>query len=282
MIPGIQKREFTRIEGSIRRSVSGFVAIEEPLQIIVDGVPVAVLMRTPGQEKELAVGFCLSEGLIAHFSDIGLVQHCGSLGWGQEETGDPLDASRNIVTITTLRRELPERDARLDVVRLIRSGCGRAEAATLAATLTPIAGDFRVSQAFIAGLAQQVIAHQQAYREAGGVHAVAIFDRAGKLIVLGEDIGRHNAMDKAIGHCFLRGIPLGDKIAYSTGRASYEMVLKAVRVGLPIMISRSSPTTLAIDLGEQLNCTLIGYARGDRMHIYTHPERIMDGDASSS
>jgi len=189
---------------------------------------------------------------------------------------DDLDVSRNQVRIITIKPASSSDDPRLDVLRLIRSGCGRTSPEELADTLTPIRSELRLPAAIIASMTSKVIESQRAYRQAGGVHAVAIFDTEGRLIVLGEDIGRHNAIDKVLGHCLLRRITLQDKILYSTGRASYEMVLKAVRLGMPVAVSRSSATTLAIDLAHLLGCTLIGYARGDKMNVYSHPERVTE------
>jgi len=275
-LSGIESRAYTKIEGGSRQSAVRPMAIEEPLQISVAGKPAAVLMRTPGKEKELAVGFCISEGIIAKFSDVALVQHCGRSTATPDALADSLDLSRNIVQISLLPSAGEQRDGRLDVLRLVRSGCGRTDPGEMIAALPPLTSDLRATPALLAGLSQRIIAHQETYRQSGGLHAVALFDRQGQLIVIGEDIGRHNALDKALGHCILRGIPLDDKIAYSTGRASYEMVLKAARVSVPILLSRSSATTLAIDLAEQLNCTLIGYARGDHLSVYAHPERIVE------
>jgi len=275
MPPGIEKRQVSKITPSGRQAADVYVSIEEPLQINIDGQPVAVLMRSPGGEKDLAAGFCLSEGLLDHFDEIGVILHCGSsISLPDAELEDGQE-SRNIVNIITTRGEKTRSDPRHEVMRLVRSGCGRVSAGELAETMPPIDAVVQVSQSVIARLSREVIASQETYKHAGGVHAVAIFDAAGKLVVVGEDIGRHNAIDKAVGYCLMRRIPLNDKILYSTGRASYEMVSKTVRAGIPTMVSRSSATTLAIDLAEQLNCTLIGYARGDRMNIYTHPERII-------
>ena len=276
VLPGIEERAYTKIEDGRRQPATHLMAIEEPLQVVVDGKPAAVLMRTPGREKELAVGFCISEGVIGRFGDIALVQHCGRSTATPDATADSLDISRNIVQIKLLASAGAQRDARMDVLRLVRSGCGRADPAEMIATMPPVNSGLRVAPALLAGLSQQVITYQETYRQSGGLHAVLLFDRRGKLVVIGEDIGRHNALDKALGHCILRGIPLDDKIIYSTGRASYEMVLKTVRAGAPILLSRSSATTLAIDLAEELHCTLIGYARGDKLSVYAHPERIVE------
>ncbi|MGQ9516893.1 MAG: formate dehydrogenase accessory sulfurtransferase FdhD [Anaerolineae bacterium] len=273
--PALERRRFLRLNGKGGKPAEGFVVVEEPLQIQLNGRLVAVLMRTPGQEKELAVGYCISEGLVPGFEAIGLVQHCGSSLPAAGGFTDTLDGSRNIVNITTLDGMVPARV--FEVVRMVRSGCGRADPGEVAEQLGSVRSDLRVPAEVIDRLGRVLFERQQAYRQAGGIHAVGIFDAEGNLVVLSEDIGRHNAIDKAIGHCLLRRIPLDDKILYSTGRASYEMVTKAVRVGLPIAVSRSSATTLAIDLAERLGCTLIGYARAGRMVVYTHEERIVRG-----
>jgi FdhD protein len=264
----------TEVRGESMKQTPTSVVIEEPLEIRINDQPVAVLMRTPGAEKELAVGFCLSEGLIADFADIALVHHCGrSLPTQMEDGEADLEESRNMVRIT-LASSAASRDTRLDVVRLVRSGCGRTDAEELAGQLTPLDNDLRVQHKIFLKLTSMIKQGQEAYHEAGGIHAAGIFTSHGELVTIREDIGRHNAVDKALGHCLMQSITLQDKILVSTGRASYEMVTKAVRLGLPVAASLSSPTSLAIELAEHLNCTLIGYLRGQRMRIYTHAWRL--------
>jgi FdhD protein len=263
----------TEIRGESTRQAPASVVVEEPLEIRINDQPVAVLMRTPGAEKELAVGFCLSEGLIADFADIALVHHCGQTLPTMEDSEAGLEESRNMVHIT-LTSPAASRDPRLDVVRLVRSGCGRTDAGELASQLTPLDNNLRVPRTVLLKLTSTIKQEQEAYREAGGIHAAGIFTSHGGLVTIREDIGRHNAVDKVLGHCLMQGIPLKDKILVSTGRASYEMVTKAVRLGLPVAASLSSPTSLAVELAEHLNCTLIGYLRGQRMRIYTHAWRL--------
>jgi FdhD protein len=264
----------TEIRGESVKQIPASVVVEEPLEIRINEQPVAVLMRTPGAEKELAVGFCLSEGLIASLSDIALVHHCGrSLPSTMEDSEAGLEESRNMVRITLVSPEASS-DPRLDVVRLVRSGCGRTDAEELASQLVPLDNDLRVQRKILPKLSSTIKQEQEAYREAGGIHAAGIFTSHGELVTIREDIGRHNAVDKVLGHCLMQGIPLKDKILVCTGRASYEMVTKAVRLGLPVAASISSPTSLAVELAEHLHCTLIGYLRGQRMRIYTHPWRL--------
>lgn len=253
------------------------VAVEEPLEILLNGEPVATLMRLPGDEKELAASFCLTEGLVACFADILLISYCPWAN-GTGATPDDLE-NRNRVLVTADPQGVRDSGRRL---RLIRSGCGDADPGDLlAADLAPLPSRLQVTPAVLLGLNRTVLSAPRLYKETGGLHAAALFAADGQLIVVKEDIGRHNAVDKVIGYALLRGIPLEDRILFTTGRASHEMVLKAVRVGIPILASVSSPTTLAVELAQRLNCTLIGYLRGTRMNIYTHAWRVTANSSTS-
>jgi FdhD protein len=270
---GLMPWRIRRLEGDQEQTVDGAVVVEEPLEIRVNGQAVAILMRTPGMEKELAAGFCLGEGLVSDLWDIGLIRHCGQVRAGASVEGDALDHSRNRVDVSLLPGVAANWEQR-DVAQLIRSGCGRAEAGALLRNLAPVRGDLRLRAAAIPPLLGQITRQQAAYRAAGGIHAAALFDARGRALVVCEDIGRHNAVDKATGYCLLRGIPLEDKILVCTGRASYDMVAKGVRLGLPIIASISSPTSLAVEMADALNCTLLGYLRGKSLNVYTHGWRI--------
>ena len=254
------------------QQVQAGVVIEEPLEIRIDGQPVGMLMRTPGLEKELAAGFCLGEGLIAAIKDVALIRHCGQAT--PDDDGDQLPdgESRNRVEVALLPGAAPVRQN--DRPALIRSGCGRVDAPALAEGLKPVEAGVTVRLEVLQRLVGQITPQQAAYRAAGGIHAAAILTAGGQLVVVAEDIGRHNAVDKATGYCLLRGIPLGDKLLVSTGRASYDMVSKGVRLGVPILASLSSPTSLAVELAELLNCTLVGYLRGKTLNVYAHGWRI--------
>jgi FdhD protein len=252
------------------------VALEEPFEIVVNGQSIAVLMRMPGQEKELAAGFCVTEGYVRAVTDILLIHHCGSGLPAPGEQEQDME-SRNRVTVRVVPGGFAPPD-RPDVVRLIRSGCGAADVTALSEDLPRLNHNLRVPAAMLLGLGRAMREKQDIHRDVGGTHAAVLFDTAGKAIVLAEDIGRHNAIDKAVGHCLLRGIPLHDKVLLTSGRASYEMVTKAVRVGIPIVASVSAPTSLAVQLAEDRGLTLIGYLRGGRMNVYTYPERIANAD----
>jgi FdhD protein len=255
-------------------TIDGGVVVEEPLEIRLQGRTVAVLMRTPGMEKELAAGFCLGEGLVADMMDIALVRHCGRALPDETVEGDPLDESRNRVDLMLVPGAASE-TGQADVVQLIRSGCGRTDVGSLVENLVPVNDDFRIRIGGLNHVLGKLTRQQAAYRAAGGIHAAGVFDANCHPVVVCEDIGRHNAVDKATGYCLLRGIPLRDKLLVSTGRASYDMVVKGVRLGIPILASISSPTSLAVELAEALNCTLLGYLRGKTLNVYTHGWRLV-------
>lgn len=270
---GIMPWRISRLVDHQDLVVDGGVVIEEPLEIRLNGQSVAVLMRSPGMEKELAAGFCLGEGLVADLMDIALVRHCGRAVPSDVAEGDLLDESRNRVDVTLMPDSVPSVKP-VDAVQMIRSGCGRTDAGALAEDLVPIEAKVTVQVETLSHLPGQITREQAAYRIAGGIHAAAVFDPAGQAIVVCEDVGRHNAVDKAVGYCLLRGISLRDKVLISTGRASYDMIAKGVRLGVPIIASVSSPTSLAVELAEALNCTLLGYLRGKTLNVYTHRWRI--------
>ncbi|MDY7040132.1 MAG: formate dehydrogenase accessory sulfurtransferase FdhD [Chloroflexota bacterium] len=250
------------------------VVMEEPLEVVVNGQSVAVLMRLPGREKELAAGFCVSEGYVRSADDILVIHHCGrslpAPGPAEEEADD----SRNRVELRVTQEGFHP-PAQPGTVRLIRSGCGAADVSVLDETLPEVTGDLQVAVEVLLDLNRTLRDAQQVHNSAGGTHAAALFTATGEPEVVAEDIGRHNALDKVIGHCLLRHVLLVDKVLVTTGRASYEMAMKAVRLGIPIVATVSAPTSLAVQLAESRGLTLIGYLRGGRMNVYTHTRRVV-------
>ncbi|MDO9065915.1 MAG: formate dehydrogenase accessory sulfurtransferase FdhD, partial [Chloroflexota bacterium] len=196
---------FWQLDAGGQRQVDGGVVMEEPLEIRLDGRAVAVLMRTPGMEKELAAGFLLSEGWLASHKEIALVRHCGGPLPGDRPDNpdeDALTGSRNVVETTSTAPDATARPSALgDVVQLIRSGCGRTGGSVLAANLSHVDAEVWVDRQVLPHLVAQITRRQEAYRAAGGIHAAAVFDASGVALVVAEDIGRHYAMDKALGHC---------------------------------------------------------------------------------
>jgi FdhD protein len=254
-----------------------YVVLEEPLEIVVNEKTIAILMRLPGQEKELAAGFCVTEGYIRRAEDILLIHHCGQglPAPGEEETEGTF-GSRNRTELQVIEEGLIPRD-RAEATRLIRSGCGAADIGPMRETLPLLPEGIVADAPLLLDLARRVRELQVVHDRTGGVHAACVFGLQGEVIGIAEDIGRHNAVDKVLGHCLLRRIPLRDKILITSGRASYEMAVKAIRVGVPVVATMSSPTSLAVELAEDRGLTLIGYLRGGRMNVYTHGERLRKG-----
>jgi len=263
-----------RIRRDLDESADAWVVLEEPLEIIVNDKPVAVLMRTPGGEKELAAGFCISEGYVRRAQDILLIHHCGlGLPAPGDDESEEAGPSRNRIELTVA----PEgflKDKAVDFVRLIRSGCGAADVSGIADSLPSLSPGFSVERTLLFDLSKKMHALQRIYQKIGGTHSAAFFDASGRAVHLAEDIGRHNAVDKALGYCLLRKIPLNDKILVTSGRASYEMATKAIRAGIPVIATISAPTSLAVEIAKDRGLTLIGYLRGGRMNVYTHPHRL--------
>jgi FdhD protein len=252
------------------------LAGEEPMAIRAHGpgqdpVDVAVTMRTPGHEAELAVGFLRSEGLIEGRDDIAEVTF-----------GDPASHAQpdDEVVVRLTRPFDASRVAERHFVATAACGiCGKASLDEVEVRCEPIPAGPVIPSATILALPDRLRQGQAAFEVTGGLHASGLFDREGVLLTLREDVGRHNALDKVIGAELLAGrLPLHDRILLVSGRASFELVQKAAVAGVPVMCAVSAPSDLAVDAAERLNVTLVGFLRGDGFNVYAHPERIALGD----
>lgn len=252
-----------RLSGGALSRGEAQVIVEEPLQVVVDGAPYAVLMRTPGDDISLAAGFCLAEGLIEAPEDLGAIQHCGRE-----------DAQSVSITRTGGRRP-PARPTAL----LTASSCGlcgRELVADLRRRLPPLRGAAPLSTADLLALGRRLRQAQRWFAPTGGAHAVALFDGAGELLAAGEDVGRHNALDKAVGRLLLARRLEQACVAVLSGRVSFEMVQKAARAGVPIVAGVSAPTDLAVALAQEAGLTLVGFLREDSLTVYADAGRIPD------
>jgi FdhD protein len=238
------------------------VAVEEPLEIRVEGQSIAVVMRTPGHDRELAAGFALTEGIVRDGTEIFEITSCLTTA---EQTG-------NVVEITLTD------PARFDAAKLSRhvfssSSCGVCGKATIEAVMQQfprIETAPRVDPKILLQLPKKLAAAQETFKRTGGLHACALFDRSGGLLLLREDVGRHNALDKLIGHQLLaKRIPLGGSILLLSGRVSFEMTQKALAAGIAIIAAISAPTSLAIEFARANNQTLVGFLRGETMNVYS-------------
>lgn len=262
-------------EGAVRRADT--LAVEEPLEIRVGGSPLAVTMRTPGHDVELAAGFLVSEGIIAQTADFHSAIHCGGPGTGgQENTYNVLDIS--------LAQGVPLPDPEAARRFYTTSSCGVCGKASIDAVRTvsqhPVHDDdIEVGPEQIASFPDRLRAEQAAFDKTGGLHAAALFDAdTGEMLVLREDVGRHNAVDKVVGWALLNDrLPLRRQILQVSGRASFELVQKAAMAGIPMLSAVSAPSSLAAELADESGVTLIGFVRGRTMNIYTHAHRVRVG-----
>jgi FdhD protein len=247
------------------------VAIEEPLEVRLHGKPFAVIMRTPGADKELAAGFLLSEGVLSSSSELGAVEHC-------RHPHHPQYHNVVDVFLRAEARENMERHLRERRNVLANSSCGLCGRVTIEslkcrAAALPIAWSIEVSvAATFPGLLRS---RQRLFDETGGLHAAGLFTKDGDTLAIAEDVGRHNAVDKVIGRMLIDDrLPLGDAVLAVSGRTSFEIVQKAWLAGIPFICAVSAPSSLAIELAVEAGITLLGFARGRGFNVYAHEDRL--------
>jgi FdhD protein len=247
--------EVFRLPGG--RQESDRVAVEEPLEIRIEGRPVAVTMRTPGHDEELALGFCLSEAIPARGA------------------APPADLAANTVEV-----DAPGFDPAAAERRFYTSSscgvCGKGALEAVAVEAARVESDLALPFDLLAGLPERLRAAQPAFAATGGLHATGLFSSGGELLCLREDVGRHNAMDKVIGWAFPEGrLPLAQAILCVSGRLSFELVQKAAVAGCPILVAVGAPSSLAVELAADRALTLCGFARDGRLNVYTEPWRVL-------
>jgi FdhD protein len=246
------------------------LAAEEPLEIRVRKQPLAVTMRTPGHDIDLAMGFLLSEGMIAVAEDVTTAQLCA---------GTDTPNTYNVVDIV-LGAHVPPPVTDLSRNFYTTSSCGVCGKASIDAVRTrsrfDVTGDpLRVPATTLAELPGRLRAAQRTFDRTGGLHAAGLFSAAGELVVLREDVGRHNAVDKVLGWALREGrLPLAGHVLMVSGRASFELTQKAWMAGLPLLAAVSAPSTLAVELAEESGMTLVGFLRGTTMNVYSGVERV--------
>ena len=271
------------VDGARRRPRTEQVAVEEPLEIRLlagdERRTLGVTMRTPGSDFELAAGFLYGEGVVGAPGDITSIRYCV----------DPaVDAEQqyNIVNVHLGRPHLPELP-QLERHFYTSSACGVCGKASLESIQVrcpqPVAAGQTVTGETLSRLPDQLRAEQSLFADTGGVHAAGLFTTDGKLLEVREDVGRHNAVDKLVGWALLQGrLPLSQCVLMVSGRASYEILQKAVVAGLPVVCSVSAPSSLAVDVARTFGVTLVGFLRGAKFNIYTGAERIALGDLTPS
>jgi FdhD protein len=260
-----------RVSADARSTESDVAAVEEPLEVRLHDRSFAVIMRTPGSDRELAAGFLLAEGAIHDAADLGAVEHC-------RHPHHP--DVHNVVNVFLLGDAAGRLEATLDERRNVMANsscglCGRVTIDSLKIRAAPLRSTISVAPEVVHGLPEALRAQQAVFDRTGGLHGAALFTPTGDLITAAEDVGRHNAVDKVIGRMLLaERLPLCEVVLVVSGRTSYEIVQKAWLAGVPIICAVSAPSSLAIELAAEAGITLLGFARDRAFNIYSHPHRI--------
>lgn len=255
------------------------VAVEEPLEIRVGGETLAVTMRTPGDDFDLAAGWLLAEGIVTRPDEIVRFEHC-------REVRSPEEEGNVVIVRATAPAAALGRARRMLVTTSSCGLCGKGSIESVHADFPPVGSAVPVDPAVLAALPDALRAAQSAFSETGGLHAAGVFAPDGALLSAREDVGRHNAVDKAIGHLFRAGrLPVpegGGAILLVSGRASFEIVQKAVAARIPVVAAVSAPSSLAVDLARDSNVTLVGFLRNGSFNCYSGEARLSRGAPARS
>lgn len=271
MADAFRSVDVSRVRDGVRQVGTDRAATEEPLEIRLHNKPFAVIMRTPGADRELAAGFLLAEGVLKTPDDLGALEYC---------TDPEAEHPENIVNATivngsaeSLERMLGER--RQVMMSSACGMCGRLTIESLRADAPVIRTAWRVSAATLIAIPDRLRAAQPVFDETGGLHAAGLFTNEGRLDAMAEDVGRHNAVDKVIGRMLMQDrLPLSDYLLFVSGRTSFEIVQKAFLAGIPLVAAVSAPSSLAIELAQDSGVTLVGFLRGTNFNVYAHADRI--------
>ncbi|MGZ4618464.1 MAG: formate dehydrogenase accessory sulfurtransferase FdhD [Frankiaceae bacterium] len=264
-------------EGAVRRAERpDTLVVEEPLELRVAGRPLSVTMRTPGDDMDLAAGFLLTEGVVGDRKDLCVMRYCAGVGPDGRNTYNLLDVE--------LAPHVPPPARSLDRWFATTSACGVCGKASIDAIRTITAREVRLDPvrldaALLVALPDQLRAAQRVFEHTGGLHAAALFEgTTGRLLALREDVGRHNAVDKVVGWALREGLlPLSGTVLLVSGRASFELVQKALAAGVPALAAVSAPSSLAVELAAEAGMTLVGFLRGETMNVYAGAHRVHPG-----
>ena len=270
--PAIADARIVSVEASGARRAKDKLAVEEPLEIRCGGpgqeaVRIAVTMRTPGDDFELAAGFLFGEGLIDDPIEVESIRYCDDVELPEQQY--------NVVTVN-LRHAFDASALQRNFFATSSCGvCGKAAIEQIEVACNPIVGELKVSSERILGLTGTLRARQRVFDRTGGLHATGLYSRDGDLLEMREDVGRHNAMDKVIGFAHRANLlPLAGHVLCVSGRLSFELVQKAAVAGCPVLVAVGAPSSLAVSLAEDRGVTLCGFVRDGRANVYTHTQRI--------
>jgi FdhD protein len=269
---GVREVALERVGPDVRVEDVDRIAVEEPMEVRVNGAPFAVVMRTPGADRELAAGFLLAEDVVRDADELGAIELCEDVE--DEERGNTLNVTVTGEAVSRLALRLGERR---QVMMTASCGlCGRRTIESLRSRVSRVAGAWTVSRRVIASLPGRLRDAQRVFDATGGLHAAGVFDTSGSLELVAEDVGRHNAVDKIIGRRLIEdALPLDRSLLVVSGRTSYELVQKALLAGIPLVAAVSAPSSLAIALAQETGISLCGFVRGESFNVYAHGERIV-------
>jgi FdhD protein len=270
--PGLRIRRFAAGEWT---EAPDAVVTEEPLQLLLDGKPLAVVMRTPGADIELALGLLFAEGIIRSARDVRGVRMSAEAG----ETESRIKVEADLVESNQVDVQLSAKPRRRPDRSMLASSacgvCGTQMIEDLRRDLAVLPSGLVADPAMLPGLVDRLRSGQGVFDRTGGLHAAGLFDPDGELVALREDVGRHNAVDKVVGRMLLDGrLPASEMLLVVSGRAGYEIVQKSVGAGIPVLAAVGAPSSLAVALAREFNQTLVGFLRGDRFNVYSGHQRL--------
>jgi FdhD protein len=256
--------------------VEDVVAAEEPLQLALNGDPLSVVMRTPGNDIELALGLLWAERVITSLDQVELIRVSAESGETEAVVPVLADAiDSNLVDVHLVEGAPGRRPERSFLSSSACGVCGATTVESLTLDFAPLNPGPVIDPAILPGLPERLRAGQELFGRTGGLHAAGLFDAAGELRLLREDVGRHNAVDKVVGRLLLDGaLPARDSILVASGRAGYEVVQKAVAAGISSLVAVGAPSSLAVATAQAFGLTLVGFLRGERFNVYAGPERL--------
>ena len=270
--PGLQIRRWT--DGKWSESPD-MVVTEEPLQLMLDGEALSVVMRTPGHDVELSLGLMFSEGILRSATDVRVIRisaEAGELEAGVAVESSLVESNQVDIHLATQARRKPERSMLSSSACGV---CGTVMIEDLRRDLALLPAGPAVDPGLLPGLVERLRSGQGVFDRTGGLHAAGLFTAAGEFVYLREDIGRHNAVDKVVGRALLdERVPASDSILVVSGRAGYEIVQKSITAGIPVLAAVGAPSSLAVALAREFNQTLVGFLKGDRFNVYSAPERL--------
>jgi FdhD protein len=270
--PGLKIRRWTAGKWS---ESPDMVVTEEPLQLMLDGKELSVVMRTPGHDIELSLGLMFSEGILRSSGDVRAIKisaEAGELEAGVAVESSLVESNQVDIHLATTPRRKPERSM------LSSSACGVCGTVLiedLRRDLALLGHGLVLDPALLPGMVDRLRSSQGVFDRTGGLHAAGLFTQVGELVSVREDVGRHNAVDKVVGRALLDGrLPANDAVLVVSGRAGYEIVQKSITAGIPVLAAVGAPSSLAVALAREFNQTLVGFLRGDRFNVYSAPERL--------